>query len=148
MKKILDKLFPLEVQYPYEILDIYYQDNDYHVTYKVKMMPQEKSISLSCFLNDDSIVAGLNPLEVRALTQLESQCQYLPTYKIDTEVFNQKTKTYEIILKNKFENKLDQKTDIDGIASKRIIDKLPSNEAFRLGYLYAVKREPQGGFHD
>lgn len=101
-------------------------------------MPHSKQMTLAEFLNNDDLVRGLDPLEVRALTQLESFNQIKPGFEIDTEKFNELTKTYKIIFRNKFSKKkiLIQH---DNLIKSGILNKLSGEEAFKLGYSFAFQ---------
>ncbi|MDF1797226.1 MAG: hypothetical protein P1U63_11890 [Coxiellaceae bacterium] len=127
-------------KYPNEILDLKKHHGFWYIKYKVKLMPQERELPLADFLNNDDLVLGVSPVEIRALTQLESYFEKEPQYNIDAEMFNEKTKTYEIILKNKYTKIHTLSINMDDVAFSGVLCDLSQEEAFRLGYSYALRK--------
>ena len=145
LSKLLKQAMPSQQEFPNQIKDIFIKDGCYFISFKVKMMPHEKEMKLSEFLNDDSLVTGLDPLEIRALTQLESYYATSPKLEITSEQFNPKTHTYKIMLKHKYMDKT-MPVGFDEIIQDGLLNLLSKEECFKLGYSYALrKRDKEDG---
>lgn len=123
-------------EFPIEITDIFLDKGAYYVVYKYKMMPHDKKIRLAEFLNDDTLVSTTSPVEIRALTQLECCYRNESFLEIDSEKFSAKSKTYEIIVRHKLHDEIET-VQIDKIP--KIISGFSPEEAFKLGYSYALR---------
>lgn len=138
--KSVCQCFSASDMYPNEILDLENINGRFYITYKIKMMPHSTVITLTEFLNCDEIIAGVSPIEVRALTQLECYFEQSPVYCINAEKFNEDTKTYEILLKHRYITDAVYSINVDDVVPSGLVTSLSSDDAFKLGYSYALRR--------
>ena len=87
-------LVKTEAGYPNQVVDLYVGDQGYYIGYKIRMMPQTRTMLLAQLLNSDDLIMGFSPLEIRALTQLECMYRSAPTFEINSDIFSKNTSTY------------------------------------------------------
>lgn len=124
-------------QIKYRLIDYFYNDKKNSIVLLIQLINQKeiKEMLPRVLLSDDEIVSSMCQLEVRLITYLECKQRFDCMYKVEGQIIDEDFTKSQITIRNLETNKVQNKTILEVGGDNNIINKLSSQDAFRLGYL-------------
>ena len=124
-------------KYPYEVVGIESKKNKKILVIQLAGRLIKRKTPEQIIL-DDSIVEGLSPKAVRAITYLAVLEQLAPEFQLVSLELNQKLQEYIVTLKNYNDATLEKKSAAHVSKDGALVKKLSPEDANRIGYMAGV----------
>ncbi|MDF1646616.1 MAG: hypothetical protein P1U61_06525 [Legionellaceae bacterium] len=124
-------------KYPYEVVGIETKENKKILVIQLEGRLIKRKRPEDIVL-DDSMIEGLSPKAVRAITYLAVLEQLAPEFQILSLELNQKLQEYIVTLKNHTDDVIEKKSASQVSKDSSLVKKLSPEDANRIGYMAGI----------